>query len=120
MSQVPSLYFCPFLCKLGLKMTVKINYLLQFQTIYHTKLSYQTKFYFTAAKNTRVKAFPIWEVLNAPYCRYLQLNLVQSKTIKTGKEIALETRTSIDCFAESILRRLINLRPHLALKVDVN
>ena len=68
MSQVPRLYFYPFLCKLGLKMTVKINYLLQFQTIYHAKLSYQIKLYFTATKNTRVTACPIWEVLDAPYC----------------------------------------------------
>ena len=64
----PDLCFYPFLCKLGLKMIVKINYLLQFQTIYYAKLFYHTKFYFTATKNTKVTAFPIWEVLDAPYC----------------------------------------------------
>ena len=68
MSQVPCLYFYPFLFKLGLKMTVKINYLLQFQIIYHAKLSYYTEFYFTATKNTRVTASPIWEVLDATHC----------------------------------------------------
>ena len=88
MNQVPYFYFYLFLCKLGLKMIVKINYLLQFQTIYHAKLSYHTKFYFTATKNTRVTASPIWEVLDATHCTPFQKkNFFQKLLLHRAKKI---------------------------------
>ena len=49
-------------------MTFRIRHFHQCQTIYHEKIHYQPKNYFSAIKNTRFTASPVLEVLEAPYC----------------------------------------------------
>ena len=51
-------------------MTFRIGRSLQCQTIYHAKIPYQPKNYFSTMKNTRFRASPVLEVLDAPYCSY--------------------------------------------------
>ena len=49
-------------------MNFRFGHLIQCQTIYHAKIPYQPKNYFSTIKNTRYTAFPVLEILDAPYC----------------------------------------------------
>ena len=52
----------------------RIRHFYQCQTIYHGKLHYLSKNYFTTIKNIKFTAFPILEVIDAPYCTWLELH----------------------------------------------
>ena len=62
-------------------MTFRIGHSLQCQTIYHAKIPYQPKNYFSTMKNIRFTASPVLEVLDAPYCTRMRYSIYTLKTV---------------------------------------